>query len=172
MARYVAVVDSPLSVEEAFASLADLRRFAEWDPGVASSVQVTPSADSHDGPGLGATYDLTLAPPSAPLRLRYRVIEFDPPNRIVVEAANRLLCSYDTISVAASATGSLVVYDAELRLPFPLALADPVLGPVFNVIGDRAATGLRRFLESDHAEDDAVVRPVADESGATLGRSS
>lgn len=165
MARYVAVVNSPLPVKEAFARLADLRRFAEWDPGVTLAVQVTPSVSGHDGPGLGAAYDLTLAPPSAPLRLRYRVIEFDPPNRIVVEAANRLLCSYDTISVAASTSGSLVVYDAELRMPFPLALADPVLGPVFNVIGDRAATGLRRFLASEQTSDEPVAEPAEAGSG-------
>jgi hypothetical protein len=141
MARYVAVVHSPLSPAEAFSRLADLRNFAEWDPGVAAAEQVQGGPD--------AVYDLTLAPPSAPVTLRYRVVTFDPPHRVVVEAHNALLRSRDTMWVGSLDSGALVVYDAELSLPFPLSLGDPLLAPVFRIIGDRAAAGLRRFLEAE-----------------------
>jgi hypothetical protein len=167
MARYVAVVDCPLSAPEAFALVADLRRFADWDPGVATAVQTSPAAADQQGPGADAVYELTLAPPSAPVRLRYRVVEFQPPNRVVVEARTRLLRSFDTISVAETATGSLVVYEAELHLAFPFGLADPIVGQVFRVIGDRAAEGLRRFLEG---AGDSIDRADPGQVGAVATR--
>ena len=55
MARYITSVATPMSAAEAFAYMADVTHFAEWDPGVKRVVRV-----AGGGPGVGATYDLTV----------------------------------------------------------------------------------------------------------------
>lgn len=139
MAFYTTTVATPLPPAEAFAFVADLRRFAEWDPGVRSAVQV---AGQH--PGLGAAYDLTLAPSGTVMR--YTVREYDAPRRLVVESRTRWLYSYDVLRVEADGRGSKVTYDARLTLRGPLGLFDAALRPVFRRIGDAAALGLRKAL--------------------------
>ena len=50
--------------------------------------------------------------------------------------------SSNAITVEADRDGSIVTYDAELKLKGLLGLSDPLLGLTFNQIGDRAAAGL------------------------------
>lgn len=142
MARYVTEVATSLPPDAAFAYLADLRHFADWDPGVPRSVQVR-----GDGPGADAAYDVTVAAVPRDLVLRYEVVEHDPPRTLLVVARNAVFTSRDRITVEADGTGSVVTYDAELRLNGPLGLFDPVLRLAFGRIGDRAAAGLRRALD-------------------------
>ena len=47
MARYTVSVRTSMSPEEAFDYMADLRNFAEWDPGVVSSERVEAARGSH-----------------------------------------------------------------------------------------------------------------------------
>ncbi len=137
MARYRMRIRTDWPADEAFAYLADLSNFAEWDPGVASSVQV-----AGDGPGVGAEYDVEASGSV----LRYIVDEHEPPNRIRAHARNRWLTSVDTISVSSDGPGSVVSYDADLQLHGILRLGDPILALAFRRIGDRAADGLRERL--------------------------
>ena len=55
MARYVTTVRTGRSAADAFAFMADLRNFAEWDPGVSKVVQV-----EGNGGGRDAVFDVTL----------------------------------------------------------------------------------------------------------------
>ncbi|MCH9721067.1 MAG: SRPBCC family protein, partial [Actinomycetia bacterium] len=48
MARYVTKVRTSRTPQEAFAYLADLRNFAEWDPGVKAVKQVEGSGGGPD----------------------------------------------------------------------------------------------------------------------------
>jgi hypothetical protein len=144
MAHYVAAVRSPLPPAQAFAKMADVERFSEWDPGVIQSTRIVGS-----GPGVGTAYDLTVKAGSTSV-MRYAVTEIDAPRRVVLVARTLWLTSVDEIRVEAAPGGSKVVYDATLTLNGPLRLFDPVLGLAFRRIGDRAAAGLRRFL--GHAE--------------------
>lgn len=146
MARYVTTVRTPRSPQEAFEYMADLRNFAEWDPGVTRAVQV-------DGEGAGpdGVYDVTVKNPGKDLTLRYRTREFDAPRFVRVVATSTLFTSDDRITVEADGDGSLVTYDAELRLNGPLRLADPFLKLAFGRIGDRAAAGLRTALDGTAA---------------------
>jgi hypothetical protein len=143
MARYVCTVRSPLSVEEAWAAMADVRSYAEWDPSIVAARQV-----SGDGPGPDAVVDLTFTGVGPWRTLRYQVVEFDPPRHMRIEARTRLLHSDDLLTVQPSGTGtgSVVTYDAQLRLNGPLALADPVLRVGFTALSSRADAGLRRYL--------------------------
>jgi hypothetical protein len=137
MARYRMRIRTDWPATESFAYLGDLSNFDDWDPGVASSVQVV-----GDGPGVGAEYDVDASGSV----LHYVVDLHDPPHRIRARARNRWLTSIDTISVAADGGGSVVTYDADLQLHGILRLGDPILALAFRRIGDRAADGLLERL--------------------------
>lgn len=144
MARYVTRVRTPRSPEEAFAYLADLRRFADWDPGVRRVTQV-----AGEGAGPGAEFDVTVAGVGRDLTLRYRTVEYGPPSNLLVVARSALFVSEDRITVEPDGNGSVVTYDADLRLRGVLRLGDPMLRLAFGRIGDRAAAGLRRALDGE-----------------------
>jgi carbon monoxide dehydrogenase subunit G len=141
MARYVTKVRTAKTPQEAFAYMADLHNFAEWDPGVKAVKQVKGS-----GGGPGATFDVTVAGPGRDLTLRYVTEEHDAPRNLLVVARSFTLTSIDRITVEPDGTGSVVTYDADLRLNGVLRIGDLGLRLVFGRIGDRAAAGLRRVL--------------------------
>ena len=141
MARYVTTVRSAKTPQEAFAYMADLRNFAEWDPGVKAVRQVEGS-----GGGLDAVFDVTVVAPGPDLTLRYVTEEHDAPHNLLVVARSSVFTSIDRITVEPAGTGSLVTYDADLRLNGVLRVGDLGLRLVFGQIGNRAAAGLRRVL--------------------------
>ena len=83
------------------------------------------------------------------LTLRYVTEEFDAPSdprrprEVLLVARTPLFSSVDRISVTPEGDGSLIVYDADVRLPGPLRLGDLGLRVVFGWIGGRAEAGLR-----------------------------
>lgn len=142
MAQYVTTIETPRPPVDAFAYMADLRNFAEWDPGVREASQV-----EGDGPGPDAVYDVTVDAPGSGLTLRYRTIEFDAPRSIRVRATSRTFTSEDTVTVEPAGSGSLVTYRAELDLNGPLRVFDLLLRPIFGRIAGRANDGLLRALD-------------------------
>lgn len=146
MARYVTTVRSAKTPKEAFAYMADLRNFAEWDPGVKAVRQVEGS-----GGGPDSVFDVTVAGPVLDLTLRYVTEEHDAPRNLLVVARSSVFTSIDRITVEPDGTGSVVTYDADLRLNGVLRVGDLGLRLMFGVIGDRAAAGLRRVLGAQGA---------------------
>ena len=140
MARYVTSVTTPMSAAEAFAYMADVTHFVEWDPGVKRVVRVAGGGD-----GVGAAYDLTVRAGGTTV-MRYEVKEYEPPRRILLVARTPFLTSVDLVTVEDAGSGCVVTYDATLTLNGPLRLFDPLLRVAFRSIGDRAAAGLRRVL--------------------------
>jgi len=153
MARYLMRVRTPLSPSEAFAYMADLNHFAAWDPGVDRVEQV-----SGEGPGPDASFDVAVKAVGRSVTLRYNIVSYEAPTSVVAFAESSLLTSRDTITVEPSDTGSgsIVTYDAVLKLKGVLALADPLLGLSFKRIGDRAGAGLVAALEGER-----LPEPVA-----------
>jgi hypothetical protein len=96
MARYVTSVATPLSAAEAFAYMADVTHFVEWDPGVKRVLRV-----AGDGAGVGAAYDLTVQAGGTTM-MRYEVKEYEPPRRILLVARTSFLTSVDEVRVEAS----------------------------------------------------------------------
>ncbi len=141
MARYVTTVRSAKTPREAFAYMADLRNFVEWDPGVKAVRQVEGS-----GSGPDSVFDVTVVAPGPDLTLRYVTEEHDAPHNLLVVARSSVFTSIDRITVEPDGTGSVVTYDADLRLNGVLRVGDLGLRLVFGQIGDRAAAGLRRVL--------------------------
>ncbi|MEZ5378172.1 MAG: SRPBCC family protein [Acidimicrobiales bacterium] len=148
MAHYETTIDSPLSAAAAFERLSDVTRFVEWDPGVLAAKQV-----EGNGPGPDAAYELSVKGfVGNSLDLRYDVVEFAEPSLLHLVAESPMLRSDDIITIVDTPSGSSVTYVADLDLTGPggvLGVADPLLGLAFDKIGDRAAAGLRRFLDAD-----------------------
>jgi carbon monoxide dehydrogenase subunit G len=144
MARYRTTVRTDQSPTEAFAFMADLRNFEDWDPGVQSASQV-----HGDGGGPEASFDVVVNAPGKGLTLRYVTTEYDEPRRVVVRAESKVFTSLDRIDVEPDGTGSLVTYDAELLLNGPLGVFDLLLRPVFDRIGGRADQGLQQALDGE-----------------------
>ncbi len=140
MARYVTSVATPMSVADAFAYMADVTHFAEWDPGVTHAKRVTQQQQ-----GVGTAYDLTVKA-GGRTTMRYEVKEYDAPQRVLLVSRTTFLTSVDEVRVSATDAGSIVTYDAELTLNGPLKVFDAGLRWAFRRIGDRAAAGLRRAL--------------------------
>ena len=130
-----------MTPQEAFAYMADLGNFVEWDPGVKAVRQVEGS-----GGGLDAVFDVTVVAPGPDLTLRYVTEVHDAPHNLLVVARSIVFTSIDRITVEPDGTGSLVTYDADLRLNGVLRVGDLGLRLVFDQIGNRAAAGLRRVL--------------------------
>lgn len=141
MARYSTTVRTPRPPDEAFAYMADLRNFALWDPGVTRVTQV-----HGEGGGPTSVFDVVVKSVGGGTTLQYVTTRYDEPRFVQVEARSSLLTSIDRIDVVPDGEGSVVTYDAELRLNGPLGVFDLGLKPVFKRIGDRAAAGLERAL--------------------------
>jgi Polyketide cyclase / dehydrase and lipid transport len=143
MARYVTKVRTGRSPDELFAYMADLRNFAEWDPGVRQVTQL-----EGEGGGAGAVFDVTVRT-RREQTLRYRTALFDPPRELLVVAKTKALTSEDRITVSSVGRGSIVTYDAVLRFNGLLRICGPVLNFVFNRIGYRASAGLCQAIEGE-----------------------
>lgn len=144
MITYSAVIDSPMAPVAAFAYLADLTNFEDWDPGTKEAVQV-----GGQGPGLGSEYDLKVGMVS----LHYTVQEFDEPKHLVAHGTHPLVDSTDSMTVEPTPDGSRITYEAELSTAGPLRLLDPVFNRAFQRMGDDAADGLARALDGRRTED-------------------
>lgn len=141
MAHQIATVRSPRPPADVFAYLADFSTTQEWDPGVAEAAVLG------DGTiGLGARIRVVADFMGSKTPLVYEITEYDPPAAVTLRGENATVVSLDRITVVPDGDGSLVTYDADLRLKGVLRLADPLLGLVFGRIADKAVAGLRDAL--------------------------
>lgn len=139
--------------------MADVRNFAEWDPGVKAVAQVT-----GDGPGADSAFDVTVKGFAGDMDLTYVTKEYDPPNSVLLVAESKNLTSVDRMTVrpvtdedgADLEGGSVVTYDAELTLNGALGIADPVFQLTFDKIGDKAAKGLVKALDGTRLDDNQM----------------
>jgi carbon monoxide dehydrogenase subunit G len=147
MARFVdTVMTSTWSQDEAFSYMADVRNFAEWDPGTERVVQV-----QGGGSGPIAEYDVTVKMGSRTMTLRYAVTEWDPPHRVVLEASKPWMRLRDEITIDRVDADTLVTYDARITLRGPLQVFDRLLERQFRKVGERGAAGLRQKLAPPRA---------------------
>ena len=139
MPRYQAVIPSRWSADQAFGYMADFSNAADWDPGVARAAAV-----ARPGTG-GLVFDLVVRSAGRELPLRYHVVQ-RAERQITFRAETPLFESVDRITVAPAAGGSTVEYDARLNLRGWTRLFNPVLGPVFHRIAERARRSLAQRL--------------------------
>ena len=108
--------------------------------------------------GIGSAFRVVATIAGRKLPLRYEITEFDRPHRVTVRAENGSTISEDTITFTPADAGPTttpttrsrhrteVRYDADLQLKGAFRVLGPVLGLLFDRIGDRAAGGLRAAL--------------------------
>lgn len=142
MPRYVVTVPSSKSAADAFAYMSDMRLYPEWDKGISKAELVEGSA-----PGLGAAYAVTVRGVGGrDTVFRYDTTEWTDGTSLLLVGKGGPFKSVDRITVAPTATGCDVTYDATLTFSGLLAPFNLALGLVFDKVGDRAARGLRRVL--------------------------
>jgi hypothetical protein len=141
MARYVTTIESELPQAAGFAYMADFANARVWDPSVSEAHRVD------EAPlGLGSAFDLVARFAGRDVPLRYEIVEYDPPRRVVLEARRPGFVSRDTITVGPAGNGSIVHYDATLAFGGLGRLLDPVMQRVFDRVGARATLGLQTAL--------------------------
>ena len=164
MARYRGTVVSNRSAEDTFDYMADFVNAAEWDPGTASAERLDAGKI-----GLGSAFRLDIRVGPRTMALDYRIVAFERPRRVVLIGESDALRSLDAMTVVPAADGgSILTYDADLTLNGPFALANPILGLLFDRIGDKGVDGLRRTLGGPPApggppQAGSVVAAVVDE---------
>ena len=141
MPRYVTEVSSSLPPVEAFAYMADFANARLWDPSVSEARRVGEASI-----GLGSAFDLVARFGGRDVPLRYEIVEYDAPRRVVLEARRRRFVSRDTIDVETAGDGSIVRYDASLSFGGLGRLLEPVMQRAFNRVGARATAGLQTAL--------------------------
>src|SRR4249919_1917757 len=109
MARYLTTIESALPQAEAFAYMPDFANARLWDPSVSEARPVGEAPI-----GIGSTFDLVARFGGRDVPLRYEIVEFDSPRRVVLEAWRPGFVSRDVITVKPSGNGSVVHYDATL----------------------------------------------------------
>ena len=141
MATYVTTIESSLPADNAFAYMADFANAREWDPSVSEARPVG------DGPlGVGSAFDLVARFAGRNVPLRYTVVSYEAPHRVVLEAQRPGFVSRDTITVERAERGSTVHYDAVLAFSGIGRLFDPLMQRIFDRVGARATTGITAAL--------------------------
>lgn len=153
MARYRATFDTPREREDVFAYLSDFSTTHEWDPGVLDAERLNDAAV-----GEGTEFRLVTEFLGRKTALTYRIVEYDPPRAVTFRGENATVISDDRITFEAIEPGTRITYDAELKLKGPLRIADPLLGLVFNRVGDQALAGLKNRLAPARAN---ALRPLS-----------
>jgi hypothetical protein len=96
--------------------------------------------------GIGSAFELVARFAGRDVPLRYEVVEYDPPRRVVLEARRPGFVSRDTITVEPAGNGSTVHYDATLVFGGIGRLFDPIMQRIFNRVGVRATLGMQTAL--------------------------
>jgi hypothetical protein len=141
MARYVTTIASSLPPADAFVYMAAFEHALDWDPSVTSAHRL-----GEGELGLGSAFQVVSRFAGRAIPLRYEIVEFDPPRRVVLEARRKGFRSVDTITVEPHGVGARVTYDAALPFAGIGRLVDPLLQLVFDRVGRKAAAGLERSL--------------------------
>ena len=140
-------VETDLHVEAAFDYVANFENIIEWDPGVTAVRKMS------DGPAaVGTAYELDLNYGGSPLSMTYRITEWDPPRRVVLEGDGARSFAIDRISFLPSSRGTSVEYQADIRMKGIYRAAEPFLGKLFRRVGDGAREGMDRRLRGLAAE--------------------
>lgn len=129
--------------DEVFEYAADFSNSAEWDPGVDSA-----KADDPGPVRVGSSYSLegTFGPSTLPMR--YEVLEYEPPNRVVLKGRGEKFDALDTMEFMASGDGSTrISYTAEITLFGPLRFLGPLMNWPLDRMGRKALDGLVDTLE-------------------------
>jgi len=143
MATESFVIESTLSVADAFALAVDLSKVNEWDRGVSDARHV----DGQPGT-VGAKYDVTVTGfDGKPTTASYELTAVDAPNSFTMVGSHPQFRADDTIEFEPTDTGCRVSYDAGLvLLGDDRPVTDAQLDEIFASIAAIPQAGLAEFL--------------------------
>ncbi len=129
------------AIDDVFAFIGDFVNSQVWDPGVATARNTT------DGPvRVGTVYALTVLFNGKELPMTYEVTVYDAPNRVVLAGAGSTVSAVDDIRFESTATGTRIIYAADLRLKGVFRALEPFFRGKFDATGRAAMEGMRRSL--------------------------
>ncbi|MHB8959263.1 MAG: SRPBCC family protein [Candidatus Limnocylindrales bacterium] len=135
-------IETPLSIDDAFAFVADFANAVAWDPGVASAERIDAGAL-----GVGARYRLGVRMGGRVAAMEYVVTVFEPLRRVVLAGTGSGVEALDEIVFEATPTGTRIDYTADIRLRGVMRLAAPFAGGALARIGRDARDGMQRALD-------------------------
>ena len=143
MTRIREVRETDRPIDEVFAYVADFASTAEYDPGVARAQRLD------DGPvGTGARYAVDALFLGRTLPMQYRIVEFDPPHRVVLEGVSSTSTARDDIRFDTVGAKTRIRWTLDLQLRGLNRLATPLLGPFLRRLGRKALDGLEARLNA------------------------
>ncbi|MCY7419270.1 MAG: SRPBCC family protein [Chloroflexi bacterium] len=151
-------IETRLSVERAFAYIADFANSMHWDPGVVASEAVDPTSV-----GLGSRYRLRVRLGGRTAAMEYSITSFDAPHVVVLTGKGSGVTAVDEIRFTPIAAGTRIDYTADITLGGVLRLAQPFLGGAFRKLADDALGGMRTKL--DALADEQTTQPAPSVDG-------
>lgn len=135
-------ITTRLPIATVFAYLSDFSNAFEWDPGTASSVALN-DAD----PAKGTVYELVVTFGSRTMPMTYEITALDPNKKVVLVGDGKTTRAIDTMTFSpTSDDGTVVNYEADIKLKGMLRLVEPFLHSKFRELGDDAERGLNSAL--------------------------
>lgn len=143
MASQSFVIESTLSVADAFALVVDLTKVNEWDRGVRDARHV-----DGDPATAGAKYEVTVTGfDGKPTTATYELTAVDAPSSFTMVGSHPQFQADDTITFEPSASGCSVGYDAGLVLRGENPpVSEAQLEEIFASIAAVPQAGLQDFL--------------------------
>jgi hypothetical protein len=136
------IVRTTLDAPSTFAYLSAFEHTPTWDPGIPIVEKQTV------GPvAVGTKYHAVAEFRGKRQPIDYVVTELSD-DRIQLRGENKTVISVDTITVRPAQTGAEVDYHAEFTLKGLAKLAEPFVNPMFEKLGDPAADGMKKQLDS------------------------
>ncbi len=143
MPRLQEQLQTTLSIDEAFAFVADFANASRWDPGVAHAERIGSA-----GPvGVDTRYRLGIRMGGGVAPMEYRVVSLEPPFRVVLTGEGSGVTARDEIRFAPLGTGTSIDYLAEIRLRGLRSLLTPFARGTFARIARDARDGMQRTLD-------------------------
>ena len=122
--------------------LKDFANAEEWDPGTKSCVQETA------GPVVvGTTWHNVSVIKGRETELTYRLAELEP-GHVKLIGENKTATSIDDMTVAATPTGSMITYHAQITFNGLAKLAGPFLQSEFNDLGEKTVQQMTRAINA------------------------
>jgi len=131
-------------INEVFKYVSDFRSIAEWDPGVTEALKTTPG-----WAGVGSAYRLKLRYGLLSIKMTYKIKEFEPNHKVVLEGKGQSFSAVDTIIFTTHGKGTRIEYRADFRFQGMASKIAPFLTGVFRRIGKKSISGLEKALNQD-----------------------
>ena len=131
-------------LHEVYAYISRFSTISQWDPAVACARRL-----SSGPPAAGDEYQIDM---KLGFSLRYRIVELEPQQRMLMDVQSRFFTAREEITFCATAEGTTEVrYVAQFRLPRSLAAFNRLFPSVMERVGSNTMEGMRDALTDRYA---------------------